>query len=62
MKSMTQERNMMMKKEEERMKTVWNDDANENEKSKTDINDEYQKYWLMNIIITNKNWTHIEMR
>ena len=40
---MTQERNMMMKKEEERMKTVWNDDANENEKSKTDINDEYQK-------------------
>ena len=43
MKSMTQERNMMKKKDAERMKTVWNDDERKNEKSKTDINDEYQK-------------------
>ena len=38
-----QERNMMMKKDDERMETVLNDDANENEKPETDINDEYQK-------------------
>ena len=43
MKSMTQERNMMMKKDDERMETVKNDDANDNKKTKTDINDEYQK-------------------
>ena len=38
-----QERNMMMKKDDERMETVQNDDANDNKKTKTDINDEYQK-------------------
>ena len=43
MKSITQERNMMMKKDDERMETVQNDDANDNKKTKTDINDEYQK-------------------
>ena len=38
-----QERNMMMKKDDERMETVQNDDANDNKKTKTDIKDEYQK-------------------
>ena len=37
-----QERNMMMKKDDERMKTKWNDHEKLNEKTKTDINDEYQ--------------------
>ena len=32
-----------MKQDDDRMKTVCNDDANDNKKTKTDINDEYQK-------------------